>query len=123
MTQLADLTGAQRELRAPRAAAVAGLAFSLFFTLGLALIRSQALVGMSEAEVAAWFESGGRTIVLVGLYCIPIAGIAFLWFIAVVRDRFGEREDRFFATVFFGSGLLFAACVFGATPSSADDTT
>ena len=38
---------------------------------------------------------------------IPFAGIAFLWFIGVLRDRLGEQEDRFFATVFFGSGLLF----------------
>ncbi len=43
---------------------------------------------------------------------LPFAGIAFLWFIAVVRDRLGELEDRFFATVFLGSGLLFIAMVF-----------
>src|SRR5215510_2290650 len=41
-----------------------------------------------------------------------IAGIAFLWFIGVLRDRLGEREDRFFATVFFGSGLLFLGMLF-----------
>lgn len=33
------------------------------------------------------------------------AGIAFLWFIGVIRDRSGAHEDRFFATVFLGSGL------------------
>jgi hypothetical protein len=37
---------------------------------------------------------------------VPFAGIAFLWFIGMLRDRLGEFEDRFFATVFFGSGLL-----------------
>ena len=47
-----------------------------------------------------------------GLYLVPFAGIAFLWFIGVVRDRIGEREDKFFATVFFGSGLLFVAMLF-----------
>ena len=41
-----------------------------------------------------------------------IAGIAFLWFIGVVRDRFGEAEDRLFATVFLGSGLLFLGMTF-----------
>jgi hypothetical protein len=45
---------------------------------------------------------------------VPFAGIAFLWFIGVVRDRIGEREDRFFATVFFGSGLLFVAMMFAS---------
>ncbi|HUK40718.1 MAG TPA: hypothetical protein VLX11_06740, partial [Candidatus Acidoferrales bacterium] len=40
------------------------------------------------------------------------AGIAFLWFIGVVRDRLGHLEDQFFSTVFFGSGLLFLAMAF-----------
>jgi hypothetical protein len=35
-----------------------------------------------------------------------------LWFIGVLRDRLGELEDRFFATVFLGSGLLFLAMLF-----------
>jgi hypothetical protein len=33
----------------------------------------------------------------------------------VLRDRIGDREDRFFATVFLGSGLLFVAMMFVAT--------
>ena len=49
-----------------------------------------------------------------GLYLVPFAGIVFLWFVAVIRDQVGEREDRFFATVFFGSGLLFVALLFAA---------
>jgi hypothetical protein len=46
------------------------------------------------------------------LNLVPFAGIAFLWFIGVVRDRLGSDEDRFFATVFLGSGLLFLAMLF-----------
>jgi hypothetical protein len=34
--------------------------------------------------------------VAVALNLVPFAGIAFLWFIGVIRDRIGEREDRFF---------------------------
>jgi hypothetical protein len=49
------------------------------------------------------------------LKLVPFAGIAFLWFIGVVRDRLGQDEDRFFATVFLGSGLLFLATLFAAT--------
>ena len=45
---------------------------------------------------------------------MPFAGIAFLWFMGVVRDRLGTLEDQFFSTVFFGSGLLFLAMVFVA---------
>jgi len=51
---------------------------------------------------------------VIALNIIPFAGIAFLWFIGVLRDRLGQREDRFFATEFFGSGLLFLAMLFAA---------
>jgi hypothetical protein len=43
---------------------------------------------------------------------MPFAGILFLWFIGVVRDGFGGYEDKFFSSVFIGSGLLFLAMVF-----------
>ena len=52
---------------------------------------------------------------VLGLQLVPFAGIAFLWFIGVLRDRLGEREDQFFATVFLGSGLLFLAMLFASS--------
>jgi hypothetical protein len=96
-------------LRAPRAAALAGILFSIL------LITSQLLVWISipanpgPAEQDA--VSHSRAITL-ALNLLPFAGIAFLWFIAVVRNRLGELEDRFFATVFLGSGLLYIAMIF-----------
>jgi hypothetical protein len=51
----------------------------------------------------------------IALNLVPFAGIAFLWFIGVLRDRIGQREDRFFATVFLGSGLLLVAMLFVAS--------
>lgn len=63
----------------------------------------------------AWLtDSRRRAAVAIALNLIPFAGIAFLWFVGVIRDRIGEREDRFFATVFLGSGLLFVAMIFAA---------
>jgi hypothetical protein len=50
----------------------------------------------------------------VTLTLVPFAGIAFLWFMGVVRDRLGTLEDQFFPTVFFGSGLLFLAMMFAS---------
>jgi hypothetical protein len=29
-----------------------------------------------------------------------VSAVAFLWFVAVIRRRVGDREDRFFVTVF-----------------------
>ena len=51
----------------------------------------------------------------VAVVLMPFAGIAFLWFIGVVRDGLGELEDRFFSSVFLGSGLLFLAMIFAST--------
>ncbi len=55
---------------------------------------------------------GYRNSVGLALNLIPFTGIAFLWFMAVLRNRIGSLEDRFFATVFLGSGLLFVAMLF-----------
>ena len=98
-------------LRTPRAAAVAGIIFSVLLIATLVLLR---LSVPAHAEVpGAWLtNSGRRTAVAIALNLIPFAGIAFLWFLGVVRDRIGAREDRFFATVFLGSGLLFVGMMF-----------
>ena len=100
----------ERRLSTPRAAALAGLLFSLLFGTTLVLIRI-ALPGEvgGSASVA---QAAGKLRVAITL--MPFAGIAFLWFLGVVRDRLGELEDRFFASVMLGSGLLFLAMVFVA---------
>jgi hypothetical protein len=97
--------------RSPRAAAIAGLVFAVLFSVSLVLIRltlSGATTGGEVwlAERAGWFEFA--------IFLMPFAGIAFLWFIAVVRSLLGRFEDQFYATVMLGSGLIFLAMVFVA---------
>lgn len=111
---------AGRELRAPWAAGVAGLLFSVLFTAALILIRQTSLTDMDQQQLADWYADGGDFAALLGgVYLAPFAGIAFLWFVAVVRDQVGEREDRFFSTVFFGSGVIFVALLFVASAFAA----
>lgn len=98
-----------RRLETPRAAAVAGILFSLLYSTSLILIRISV-----PAELTAdteWLEVNARPVIL-ALNLVPFAGIAFLWFIGVIRSHLGDMEDRFFATVFLGSGLLFLATNF-----------
>ncbi len=100
-------------LRTPRAAAVAGIIFALFMIAALVLLRLS--IPADPRVAGSWLtDPGRRTAVEVGLSLIPFAGIAFLWFVGVLRDRIGHREDRLFATVFLGSGLLFVAMLFVA---------
>jgi hypothetical protein len=107
---------AGRQLRAPWAASIAGLLFSILFTAALLLLRTQPMTTAGDAELVRLYATGQDLPVVVGgLYLAPFSGIMFLWFIAVIRDQLGEREDRFFATVFFGSGVLFVALMFVAT--------
>lgn len=95
------------ELRTPRAAAIAGVLF------GILLITSQLLVWISiPVNSAAKDVIRHSRAVSLALNLLPFAGIAFLWFIAVLRSRLGALEDHFFATVFVGSGLLYIAMIF-----------
>jgi hypothetical protein len=109
------ITDAVRQVRAPWAASVAGILFAVLFTAAMVLLRSTPLGGRDDAGLAVLFARGDDwPIVVGGLYLGPFAGITFLWFVAVVRDQVGEREDRFFATVFLGSAILFVALLFVA---------
>ncbi len=107
MEQEVPLTRAH--LKTPRAAAVAGIAFSILLIISLVLIRIS--VPANPQDAGTWLSGGWKPVSL-ALHLLPFAGIAFLWFIGVLRDRLGVREDRFFATVFFGSGILFVAMIF-----------
>jgi len=109
MKQEAELI--HERLKAPRSAAIAGILFSVLLIAGLFLFRLS--VRADPLEAGAWLKTGSKTIAL-ALHLVPFAGIAFLWFIGVLRDRLGKLEDRFFATVFLGSGLLFLAMLFAS---------
>lgn len=100
-------------LTTPRSAAVAGIVFAVLLTLALVMIRLS--VPSDGVQDASWFtEPGKRASLGLAINLVPFAGIAFLWFIGVIRDRIGQHEDRFFATVLLGSGLLFVAMLFAA---------
>jgi hypothetical protein len=97
---------------------LAGIAFSVLFAVALVLVRTA--VPADPAEAGRWLsDSSRRDAVLLALGFVPFAGIAFLWFVGVLRDRVGEAEDRFFATVFLGSGLLFVGMLFVASAVAA----
>ena len=100
---------ADRQLKTPRAAAVAGILFSVLLSTAYILIRLS--IPPDPADGGVWLEERAGTVAL-ALSLVPIAGIAFLWFIGVLRDRMGQLEDRFFSSVFFGSGLLYLAMTF-----------
>lgn len=88
----------------------------MLFALAYVLMRLSIPADISGGS--DWLETRASTIKLaIGL--VPFAGIAFLWFIGVIRDRLGEHEDQFFSTVLLGSGLLFLGLTFAVAALTA----
>lgn len=104
------------QLTTPRAAAVAGILFAFLFGATIILVRVKMPEGVGDS--AEWLDSQGNSI-LAATKLMPFAGVTFLWFIGVVRDNLGRYEDRFFASVLIGSGLLFLAMMFVSTAVAA----
>ena len=98
MAKLKDDTVIHRHLKTPKSAAVAGIVFSLLMFAIFGLLRRS--IPTEPLEPGAWLAADTKTIAL-ALNLVPFAGVAFLWFIGVLRDQLGQQEDRFFATVFF----------------------
>lgn len=96
-------------LKTPKAAAVAGMLFCGLLLAAYAILRTA--LPADPNEPGAWLRTRSQ-LVMIGINLIPFAGVAFLWFVGVLRDRLGTREDRFLATVVLGSGLLFLAMLF-----------
>ena len=111
MKQQVSLT--RQALKTPRAAEVAGIIFAALISTSVMLMRLALPEDLSGTNTAAWLQGNSATISL-ALTLVPFAGVAFLWFMDVVRDRLGPLEDQFFSTVFFGSGLLFLTLMFAS---------
>jgi hypothetical protein len=104
-----------RRAATPIAGAIAGIVFAVLFTVSMTILRQT--VGDVAHDTGAWL-AGDTGRFKFALALVPFAGLAFLWFIAVARERLGRFEDQFFSTVFIGSGLLFLAMVFAAAATA-----
>ena len=106
-------TETRRNSSPPRVVAISGIIFSALYITSLVLVRLA--VPADPKDPGIWLaDPAYRNWVSIALNLVPFTGIAFLWFMAVLRNRIGLLEDRFFATVFLGSGLLFVAMLFVA---------
>jgi hypothetical protein len=111
---MSDKKAAQQihPLKTPRAAGVAGILFAVLFATSIVLTR---LAVPEELTAGTNWLTEGRPYITIVLMLMPFAGIAFLWFVGVIRDLLGEYEDKFFSSIYIGSSLLFIAMIFVAT--------
>jgi len=100
----------RQELRSPRSAAIAGIIYSILMTTGMVLTYSITR-DVPEDITKEWLDAWSNA-ASVALTLVPFAGIAFLWFTGVIRDRLGEHEDQLFATIFLSSGIITVVLFF-----------
>ncbi|MEW2512136.1 hypothetical protein [Streptomyces sp. NPDC046870] len=108
----------QRALRTPRSAGLAGVVFALLLAAAIVLVRLGIPEGADAVTAHGFTDSTQRRALRTALALVPFAGIFFLWFIGVIRAHVGAGEDKFLATVFLGSGLVFTATLFGAAAAA-----
>lgn len=104
------------------AAALAGALSAVLMLVSMYLLSRQPGIRSAEEDLEWYGDSANRLGVLIGLNLGAVAIVAFLWFMAVVRRRLGDREDRFFATVFLGSGLSFGVLAIAAAVAASSPT-
>jgi hypothetical protein len=95
--------------RSRRSAAIAGIVFGVLLLMALTMLR---IALSADSLQSLRTDPQRRTLIRLSLNLVPFAGLAFLWFIGVLRDQLGAVEDRLFSTAFLGSGLLFVAMLF-----------
>jgi hypothetical protein len=104
----ARLKKARKRSRSVESAAVAGVAYAVLTVTALILLTRFPELTLSDEDVTAWFdETDHKAVLVLGLNLAAVSAIAFLWFVAVIRRRLGDREDRFLGTVFFGSAIVY----------------
>ena len=100
----------RQRIRSPRSAAIAGIIYSILMIIGMALTRRFFSTVPAVIDRNWLLERADAVSLLVTM--VPFAGLAFLWFTGVIRDRLGASEDRFFSTVFLGSGIISVMLLF-----------
>lgn len=108
--------GGQSLRRAARLTALAGAIHAVLFLASFWLVtRTPGATSSNEELVAFYSGAADRRPILIGLYLIPFAGIAFLWFADALREwtrGYGRRENALFANMQLFAGILYVGIFF-----------
>jgi hypothetical protein len=96
--------------------ALLGVAFSILFAVGIWLLHLHPPPGAPAADLMEFYasESRMRPVLIGGIYVLPLAGVAFLWFMGLLRTWLHSRASRvseLFSTVQILAAAIFVALV------------
>jgi hypothetical protein len=109
--------------RAALLTAAVGAIHSVLFILSFWLLSDVPPATASDAAIVDYYSSNSsRRLVLVGLYVMPFAGIAFIWFSVALRMWIGEHARSvsvLFSNIQLVSGIVFVGLFFAAASAFA----
>ncbi len=109
--------------RAAMLTAWIGAAHAILFILALLLLADAPGATATDQELLDYYGSeGSRRVSMAGLYVMPFAGIAFVWFIVALRMwiSFSERrENVLLSNVQLVSGILYTGLFLVSAGASA----
>lgn len=97
--------------------ALAGLLFAALFLVAWLLLRSSPDFDATDQELRAYYEDPDQrqASIIAALYVVPLAAIAFIWFMAALRDRYvrsSGREHTILSTAHVVAGTLVVVSLF-----------
>ncbi|MEX1104463.1 MAG: hypothetical protein WED87_09445 [Dehalococcoidia bacterium] len=99
-----------------------GAAHAILFIVALLLLADAPGPAATDQEFVDYYSAeGSRRVALAGLYVMPFAGIAFVWFIVALRMWIAgtqRRENALLSNVQLVSGILYTGLFFVASGAS-----
>jgi hypothetical protein len=107
---------------AARLTGMVGMAFAILFVVSMFAFAQAPRLDASDDEVIAFYQGGNHELVRIGgLYLLPLAAIAFLWFIASLHawvGLSGHPIDRLMSTVQMLGGVSFVTLSLAAAAAA-----
>lgn len=98
-----------------------GIAHAVLFLVSFVLLSGVPGAEASTQEIKDFYGSAqSRRLVLVGLYLMPFAGIAFIWFIVALRmwiDGTARRVNILMSNIQLVTGIVYVTLFFAAAAS------
>ncbi|WP_211178156.1 hypothetical protein [Pseudonocardia acidicola] len=116
----APTAGRPRTLGHARMAGWSGIGFAVLFTVGLVLVKQAPGLAAPDADYAAFYRDGRQgTLVILGLYVVPFAGIACIWHMIATRTLIQVLRPRSWSQIphwlHLASGVVFVCMLFSGS--------